>query len=110
MRPSRLIAAATLLLSFTLALVRANIAVAKLVLSPRLRIRPGIVRFPTVLRSDAAITLLANMITLTPGTLTVAVSENRDCIHVHALDIDEPGQVVADIRRDMERHIARLER
>lgn len=110
MRVAKLLVALRLAVSFAWALVRANLAVAKVVLSPRLGIRPGLVRFPTELTGDAAVTLLANMITLTPGTLTLAVSDDRDCLYVHALDIGDPENVVAEIRRDLEQYVAALER
>ena len=110
MRPTKLLVAARLLLSFLLALVRANIAVVRVVLSPRLRLAPGILRLPVELESDLAITALANMITLTPGTLTVAVSDDRSCLYVHSLGAEGPEKVSADIDRDMVRHLAELER
>jgi multicomponent Na+:H+ antiporter subunit E len=109
-RPAKLLVAARLLLSFLLALVRANIAVVRVVLSPRLRLAPGILRLPVELESDLAITALANMITLTPGTLTVAVSDDRSCLYVHSLGAEGPEKVSADIDRDMVRHLAGLER
>src|SRR5262245_50047967 len=52
----------------------ANWAVAKKVLAPRLNMRAGIIAYPLGLQNDILITLLANMITLTPGTLSVEVS------------------------------------
>ena len=99
-----------LVFSFVYALVVANLAVARTVLSPSLDIRPGVVAFPTTLSSDLAITTLANMITLTPGTLTVDVSEDRRTLFIHTLNIVSSEEVVASIRRTFERHISELER
>jgi multicomponent Na+:H+ antiporter subunit E len=94
------------LASFLLALVRANLDMARRVLSPRLPIRPGIVEVRTELRSRLGRLLLANSITLTPGTLTVDVVDDR--LVVHWVDI-APG---SDIERatdaiasDFERHL-----
>jgi multicomponent Na+:H+ antiporter subunit E len=68
----------------------ANWEVARIVLDPRLPIRPGFCRIPIRVRSDLGITLLANSITLTPGTITVEAAEGG--VHevlVHALVMSE---------------------
>ena len=61
--------------------VKSNIAVSKIVFARKIHIEPRIVYFTTDLKSDAARIALANSITLTPGTITVAVSEDKYCIH-----------------------------
>ncbi len=77
----------------------ANLEVAYRVLHPQMPIRPGIVRIRTRLRSLPARTLLANSITLTPGTLTVELLDDG-CLYVHWLkvrttDPDEAGARIA---------------
>ncbi|WZL73355.1 Na+/H+ antiporter subunit E [Clostridiaceae bacterium 35-E11] len=62
-------------------IVLANFEVAKIVLSPRMKISPEIVQFHTKLCSDIHKTILANSITLTPGTLTVLMEENTLTVH-----------------------------
>jgi len=69
--------------------LRANIDVAWRVLNPRLPIRPGIVRVHTELKSDAGLTLLANSITLTPGTMTVDVDRDEGILYVHCIDVKD---------------------
>jgi multicomponent Na+:H+ antiporter subunit E len=66
---------------FTLACIKANFDVAYRVLHPAMPIRPGIVRVKTILTSKFAITLLANSITMTPGTITVDVIDNDLYVH-----------------------------
>lgn len=68
--------------------LKANFDVARRVLDPRLPIRPGIVKVRTRLRSDVAVTLLANSITLTPGTMTVDVDPAGGCLYVHWIDVE----------------------
>lgn len=63
---------------------RANMAVIRLILSQREEVEPTIVTFQTSLRSQAARVILANSITLTPGTITVSLNKNR--LVVHCLD------------------------
>ncbi len=79
--------------------------VARLVLSPRLAIRPGLFVFPLTLTSDFQITLLANLITLTPGTLTVDVSDDRRSLLVHAIDSADPDIARREIADGFERLI-----
>ena len=79
--------------------------VAKLVLWPRIDIQPVIIGYPLSVTSDFEITLLANMITLTPGTLSVDVSEDRGTLYVHAIDCWDNAQTIADIERTFERRI-----
>lgn len=67
-------------------IVKANFDVAYRVLHPEMPIRPGIVRVKTGLKSVAAITVLANSITLTPGTLTVNAAENGT-LYVHWINV-----------------------
>ena len=76
-----------------------------LVLSPRIDVKPGIFAYPMKVDRDAEITLLANLITLTPGTLSVDVSEDRRTLYVHALDCSDPDQMRRDIAEGFERRI-----
>jgi multicomponent Na+:H+ antiporter subunit E len=86
---------------FTLSVFR----VARLVLSPRMRFTPCAVRFPLTLTSDFQITLLANLITLTPGTLTVDVTDDRAALIVHAIDCPDPDAARREIADGFERLI-----
>ena len=99
-----------LLWSFVVELVLSNFAVARVVLRPHLDVRPGIVAYKTELRTDLAITLLANMITLTPGTLTVDVEENRSTLYIHTLNVRDPKEVTQSIRKAFETHLLELEK
>jgi len=67
-------------------IVKANIAVVRIMISPELEPEPAIVYFDMDFRTDLSRVLLANSITLTPGTITVSVEGNRFC--VHCLDRD----------------------
>jgi multicomponent Na+:H+ antiporter subunit E len=70
-------------------LIKANLDVAKRVLNPKLPIRPGIVKVPTEIKSDIGKLVLANSITLTPGTISIdADSEN---VYIHWIDVKGDG-------------------
>ncbi len=62
-------------------IVLANIDLARIVLNPRLPIQPGVVRFNPGLKTDLSKTLLANSITLTPGTLAIDIEEDEFTVH-----------------------------
>jgi multicomponent Na+:H+ antiporter subunit E len=79
--------------------------VAILVLSPRMVVKPGIFAFPLTVDRDFEITLLANLITLTPGTLSVDVSPDRRTLFVHALDCSDVEGARRDIAEGFERKI-----
>jgi len=96
--------AGSLALLFTWELFASALKVARLVLRPDLdaHLRPGIVAFPLTATTDAQITLLANLITLTPGTLSVAVSKDRRTLFVHAIDIVDTQALIDDIANGFE--------
>ncbi|MDP1571106.1 MAG: Na+/H+ antiporter subunit E [Vicinamibacterales bacterium] len=81
------------------ALLLSNLRVARTVLfTPVDRLTPGIMAVPLRLTTDAEITALANLITLTPGTLTLDVSTDRRVLFVHVLDLSDPDAALASIR------------
>jgi len=97
-----------LLVFFIKELLVANWAVTKLVLSPRRQVRAGIIAYPLDLRNDILITLLANMITLTPGTLSVEVAPDRHFLFIHILDIADIEEEKRKIKDGFERYLQRL--
>ena len=62
-------------------IVRASIRVAYFVLSPRYEVEPQLTHFQTNLQDDASRVLLANSITLTPGTITISMENDQVCVH-----------------------------
>lgn len=94
-----------LFVSFLYELVMSAWKVMVLVLSPKLDLKPGIFKFPLSIENDMEITLLANMITLTPGTLSVDVSDDKKFIYVHAIDASDPEAARRDIAEGFERKI-----
>lgn len=86
-------------------LVRANLRVAYDVLSPTMRVRPGIVAVPLEVESDAAIALLGNLITLTPGALSLDVSDDRRVLYVHTLYVHDVEAFRRQIKEGFERRV-----
>jgi multicomponent Na+:H+ antiporter subunit E len=100
----------SLILLFMRELILSALRVAWLAVQPRIRIRPAIIAYPLTVTSDAQITLLANMITLTPGTLSVDVSEDRKWLYVHAIDIESKEALIGDIAAGFETKILQVTR
>lgn len=86
-------------------MIKANIHVASIVLHPRRPIRPGIVKIRTGLANDTAMTILANSITLTPGTLTVDINPEARELYIHCITV-----AGTDIEENTRRIGARFER
>jgi multicomponent Na+:H+ antiporter subunit E len=97
----------SLALLFLWELIVSAVRVAFIVVRPNLKasLRPAIVAFPLTVKSDAEITLLANLITLTPGTLSVDVADDRSVLYVHVLDLVSRDQLIAEIAGGFERKV-----
>lgn len=94
-----------LTLFFFRELLVSSVRVAVDVLRPHMRMTPAVVAVPLDLKEEAAITLLANLISLTPGTLSIDVAQDRSCLYVHAMYGEDPEALRAAIKRDFERRI-----
>jgi len=93
---------------FIVALVKANFQVAKIVISPKLLVNPGIVKFKTNLKSDFAKMVLANSITLTPGTLTVDLVEDEFYIHWLKMTAKDEAGIYEAIAADFEKILIKI--
>jgi len=86
-------------------LFASGIRVAVDVLRPSLDLTPAVIAVPLDLRHEAAIVLLANMVSLTPGTLSIDLSEDNSCLYVHTMYGADPVATRQAIKRDFERRI-----
>lgn len=87
-------------------LIKANIKLAIIILSPSLPIKPGIIKVRTKLKSKMGRLMLANSITLTPGTLTVEIIDDYlyiHCVTIETINIDDAtAQIVAGFESYLE--------
>jgi len=91
-------------------LIMANIAVLKVIIKPKLDMKPGIFALKTDLKKPWEITLLANLITLTPGTLVVDVSDDNSTLYIHAMDINDVQLEIDGIKNSFEKAIMEVSR
>ncbi len=105
LHPKRIWGKFVYLYVFFVELVKANVDVAKRVLSPSLPIKPGIVMVKTSLTEDMDKLWLANSITLTPGTLTLDIKDDK--LFIHWIDVKETDPHAAGeiIKGAFERHL-----
>lgn len=90
---------------FLFELIKSNLDVARRVIMPSLPINPGIVKVKTKLKSKMGRMILANSITLTPGTLTVDVQEDTFCIHWIDVETEDIDKATEKIIRKFEKYL-----
>jgi multicomponent Na+:H+ antiporter subunit E len=97
-------------LFFVSELIKASLEVTYSVIRPHQALRPGVIAVPLDARTDSEITLLANLITLTPGTLTLDVSTDRRVLYVHVMNIDDADSFRQGIKDGFERRLLEVAR
>lgn len=89
-------------------IVRANIEVTAQILGPSKKLRPRFVRLPLELCNDYAITTLASVISLTPGTVTADIATDRKSLLIHCLHVNDEDALIATIKRRYERPLKEI--
>ena len=101
----RVYACLKLVVMFHYELMVSSFSVAWDVLTPRHRARPAIVDVPLDVKSDIGILLVTNLISLTPGTLSLDVTPDRRTLRVHAMFADDPEEICRALKEGMERWV-----
>jgi multicomponent Na+:H+ antiporter subunit E len=89
-------------------LFKSNAIIAYDVLTPTHHMKPGVIGIPIEVETDLEITVLANLITMTPGTLSLDISPDRKTLYVHAMYINDPDKLRAEIKENFERRVLEL--
>jgi multicomponent Na+:H+ antiporter subunit E len=89
-------------------LVLASLRVAHDALTPTHYMRPAILAIPLEARTDLEILLLANLITMTPGSVSLDVSPDRRTLYIHAMYAEDAEAVRREIKEKLERHVLEL--
>ncbi|MFN4198925.1 MAG: Na+/H+ antiporter subunit E [Flavobacterium sp.] len=95
---------------FIYELIKANIQVAYDVITPTFYMKPGIVSVPLDAKTDLEITLLANVISLTPGTLSLDVSDDKKVLYVHAMYVRDKDVFIQSIKNGFEKKLLNITR
>ncbi|MBB6428444.1 Na+/H+ antiporter subunit E [Algisphaera agarilytica] len=89
-------------------LILSNLRVAYDVITPAANRSPAVIGVPLDVTTDAQITLLANLITLTPGTLSLDLSEDRKTLYIHAMFAEDREAFCREIKDGFERRVLEL--
>ena len=89
-------------------IVVANIAVARLILGPQSKLKPTFIHYPLQLRDTFAITVLANTISLTPGTVSSDVAPDHSWLLIHGLDVGDKQALIEEIRARYEQPLKEI--
>ncbi|MCG8581374.1 MAG: Na+/H+ antiporter subunit E [Bacteroidales bacterium] len=93
------------LMYYLLKLVQANVYIAYDILTPKMHTNPGVVWIPLRVKSDIGVLLLSNLLSMTPGTLTVDIRPDKSELLVHCLYNASDGKVVDEIEEMQDRII-----
>lgn len=93
---------------FVWELVKSNLRVAWDVVTPSAYRSPAIVAVPLDVTTDAEISLLGILLTLTPGSLTIDVSDDRRVLYVHSMFVDDPESFRQSVKNTFEKQIIEL--
>ena len=88
----------------------ANLRVAYDIITPKHRMEPSIIAIPLKVDKDFEITILANLITLTPGTLSLDVSSNKKVLYVHSMYVSDPKEFIDTIKTGFEKKLLEITR
>ncbi|PTG26702.1 Na+/H+ antiporter Mnh1 subunit E [Staphylococcus capitis] len=97
-----------LILTFLSELIKANFDVLKIILKPNITNKPGFFVYETDLKTDWQIVLLSNLITLTPGTVVLGISDDRKKIYIHAIDFSTKEEEVESIKTSLEKVVRKV--
>ncbi len=89
-------------------LIRANLKLTYDILTPTHYMRPGIVEFPLSVKSDQEIITLVNLITMTPGSLSLDISDDKTKLYIHVLYLDDADKFREEIKNGLEKRVAEL--
>lgn len=106
--PRRLLAITSLTLFFLWEMLVSNLRIAWIVLRPGVRVRAAIVEVPVEVGSERELAVLSDLITLTPGTLTVDACEDGTRLLVHVISEDDPELVRDEIRTGLAPRVRRV--
>jgi len=90
---------------FLYELVVSSLQVVREVLTPQHKARPGVIAMPLDVNREMEVLLVTNLITLTPGTLSLDVTEDCNTLFIHAMFADDPDEIRRQLKTGMERWV-----
>lgn len=96
------------ILFFFYDMIRANLEVTKEILTPNLNMSPGIIAYKHNLQNDFEITMMSNIIALTPGTMVLKISDDKSILYIHSFYLKDKNKFIERLRNGMERKLIEI--
>lgn len=93
---------------FLYEMLAANVQVAYDVITPKYFFKPGIIRYPLEATTDIEINLLSTMISMTPGTLILDISEDKKSLFIHVMYLKDREHFIAQIKKGFEHRLLEI--
>jgi multicomponent Na+:H+ antiporter subunit E len=93
---------------FLYEMLRANLEVAYDVITPKYFMKPGIIKYPLSAKTDMEITMLCNLISLTPGTLILDVSDDKKVVYIHVMYVKNRDLFVRQMKEGFEKRLLEI--
>ena len=94
--------------SFFYDMIRANIEVAREIMTPQLNMTPGIIAYEHKLKTDFEITMMTNLIALTPGTMVLKISDDKKILYIHGLYVRDKEKFIERMRNGLEKKLIEI--
>ncbi len=96
------------MLYFFYDMIRANVEVTKEIMTPNLNMTPGIIAYEHSLKTDFEITMLTNLIALTPGTMVLKISDDKKYIYIHGLYLHDKEKFIDKLKNGLEKKLIEI--
>ncbi len=93
---------------FLFEMLKANLEVAYDLITPRLFTQPGIIAYPLSSTTDFEITMLTNIIALTPGTMVIDLSDDRKIIYIHVMYLKDKEKFIEELKENTEKKLLEI--
>ncbi len=94
--------------SFFYDMIQANIEVTREIMTPELNMTPGIIAYEHSLKTDFEITMLTNLIALTPGTMVLKISDDKKILYIHGLYVKDKEKFIERLRNGLEKKLIEI--
>lgn len=98
----------TFFLYFLYDLLKANMEVAKDVVTPNYNMQPGIIKYEMDAKTDFEITMLANMVAITPGTLVIDISKDKKYMYIHGMYLKDKEKFIKNLKERTEKKLLEI--
>src|SRR5690606_30081488 len=89
-------------------MIRANVEVTREIMTPNLNMTPGIIAYKHSLNSDFEITVITNLIALTPGTMVLKISEDKKTLYIHGLYVKDKEKFIERLKNGLEKKLIEI--